>query len=64
MTQSEMGQAKLELETLVDKHGLDQTIELLSEVCHEKAEHIVTNWQDVESASVWESRGRQLADLL
>jgi len=34
------------LETLVDSIGLVQTVQLLSALCFDKAEHLETNWQE------------------
>lgn len=41
------------IETLVDKHGLSYTVNLLAEVCSTKADHIETNWQDEALAKLW-----------
>ena len=41
------------LEALVDSCGLSSVLMALSEVCGEKAEHILTNWQDKALARDW-----------
>jgi hypothetical protein len=41
------------LEQMIDRLGLGVVLGLLSEVCHEKAEHLASNWQDSRSARVW-----------
>lgn len=41
------------LETLVDMIGVRHTLDLLAEVCHNKAEHIRENWQDKHTAAAW-----------
>ena len=42
------------LEKLVDKHGLYAVISELSNICFEKKEHVLTNWQDEGLAELWE----------
>jgi|TARA_Y100000310_G_scaffold249019_2_gene255016 hypothetical protein len=42
------------IENLVDWHGLDNVIDALADVCAEKAKHIRTNWQDMETAKHWD----------
>lgn len=56
MTQEEL-QA---LEELIDANTLNAVIEALGEICHEKAEHIRTNWQDKVTARPWDIMGRKL----
>lgn len=41
------------LEGLVDRIGLKATIELLAVICEEKAEHVMSNWQDQITAAAW-----------
>lgn len=41
------------LEAMVDRNGLRLVLDLLAEVCHDKAEHIRTNWQDKHTAAAW-----------
>ena len=40
----------LALEDMVDRHGLYAVAGMLAEVCHEKADHLATNWQDHTAA--------------
>lgn len=42
------------LEGLVDRWTLTDVLEQLARVCGEKAEHLRSNWQDNESARVWD----------
>ena len=42
------------LESMIDKHGLDTVVLALSHVCSEKAEHIRVNWQDENLALGWD----------
>lgn len=46
---------RADLEALIDRHDLARVIDALAEVCGEKADHLRENWQDNESAEVWES---------
>lgn len=41
------------LESLVDKTSVSQIVEGLALICHMKAEHIATNWQDAVTAKAW-----------
>ena len=41
------------LERIVDLHGLRSTLDMLANICAEKAEHLRTNWQDEEAAKDW-----------
>lgn len=41
------------IEALIDAHGLYAVTEALIEVCHGKAEHLASNWQDPTSARNW-----------
>ncbi|MBE7465624.1 MAG: hypothetical protein HS116_19290 [Planctomycetes bacterium] len=42
------------LEALVDRHGLETVLNLLAEICREKAEHLRCHWQDHTTARVWD----------
>jgi hypothetical protein len=37
------------LEAIIDHHCLTTVVEMLSEICAEKAEHILMNWDDKAS---------------
>lgn len=41
------------LEALIDRYTVSGTLEAVAEICHEKAEHIASNWQDVRTAKTW-----------
>ena len=55
-----MDARKDELEALVDTLGLERVLELLGEVCHDKADHLRTNWQDEVQARAWERSAKVL----
>lgn len=42
------------LEGMVDRWTLTAVLEELAAVCGDKAEHLRANWQDKESARVWD----------
>jgi hypothetical protein len=46
---------KLLIEGLIDRYGIDQILEITSEICGEKAQHIAENWQDTSLAKRWAS---------
>ena len=46
-----------QLEMLVDENGLDNVIDALADVCGLKADHIRSNWQDLETAKAWDRAG-------
>jgi hypothetical protein len=55
-----MNELENELERLLDKHSLGIILNVLTDICHAKAEHVRTNWQDEELASSWEYNAKQL----
>ena len=48
------------LEALVDEADVATVAELLAEVCHEKAEHLFSNWQDRKAAALYTRAGQRL----
>lgn len=52
-----------DLEAIVDRTSLSAVLESLAYVCSEKAEHLLTNWQDETSADAWERCITPLDDL-
>ena len=50
-----MDQATLDdLESLVDRFGMSRLLDALADLAICKGEHLRANWQDKESAKVWE----------
>lgn len=41
------------MECLVDKYGLDRTINILSDICGLKADHLIDCWNDHDQAKSW-----------
>jgi hypothetical protein len=62
MTINEL-QIKNQLETILDSSSLSKTLELLAEVCQDKAEHIRTNWQDEGLAKLWNRAGNKISAI-
>ena len=52
-----------ELEKLIDATSLLDVVIGLELVCSEKAEHIRVNWQDKQSANVWDKASTTLRKL-
>lgn len=44
---------KTNLELVIDATSLRSVLEMLAEICHEKADHLASNWQDHTSARAW-----------
>jgi len=60
-----MEQVRVDSETLeevVDRIGLAGTLDLLSAICYEKADHIHSNWDGFASAAVkcWQRAGARI----
>ena len=49
LTQSEL----MELELVIDAHGLSKTLNAIAEICAEKAAHVGATWTDRELESRW-----------
>jgi hypothetical protein len=46
-------QEDYDLERLIDRRGIEQVLQQISELCGAKAEHIAHNWQDTALAKRW-----------
>ena len=55
---------KRQLETLIDKDSLQYVLSTIAEICHEKAEHLRENWQDNNTAKIWDKAGNNVAAVL
>jgi hypothetical protein len=42
-----------DLEGLIDRRGIEQVLQQISEICGAKAQHIAENWQDTVLAKRW-----------
>lgn len=52
---------ELELEALIDSHGLSAIVDAVARVCVLKAEHVETNWQDESLAKLWRKAARRIS---
>ena len=56
-----MDQATLDdLESLVDRFGMSRLLDALADLAICKGEHLRANWQDKESAKVWERDAKRI----
>jgi hypothetical protein len=60
-TAKEMGET---LERLIDESGLVAVLEALATVCHEKADHVQSNWRDSSLDRCWRACGRRIETLV
>lgn len=54
---------KLHIEALIDNCTLAGLLDMIADVCLDKAEHISSNWQDNATASHWTDAATDLQDL-
>lgn len=50
-----------QLERIIDAITLPQVLDLISNICYEKAQHLAENWQDNRSAKLWEKNGNLIS---
>jgi hypothetical protein len=62
-TEQQKTMAYINLEEMIDKNSLRTVLELIAEICTEKAAHIEANWQDKSLAKLWEQCGNRVAEL-
>lgn len=51
------------LENLIDKEGITFVLNTIVEICYEKSEHILTNWDDVYLSDMWDDAGDQIDEV-
>lgn len=51
------------LERLIDKTDMGAVLRALAKICNDKVEHLATNWQDYDSAQMWDQLARDLEKL-
>ena len=51
------------VEDLIDRLTLRGLLDLVAQVCHEKADHLRANWQDETAGHAWE-RAEQIIDKM
>ena len=52
------------LESMIDKHGIEQVLNSIGEICGHKAEHVAVNWQDANLAKSWAALKGALAKVI
>lgn len=52
-----------QLEKIVDRVRLAAVIAALARICHEKADHVRTNWQDKDLADAWQFAGDSIGGI-
>jgi hypothetical protein len=52
-----------QLEQLIDQNSLQTVLDTLADVCHEKAEHLQSNWQDTFTANLWTCRAKTISKV-
>jgi hypothetical protein len=52
-----------EIELIIDQVGLSKFLFKVSEICHEKADHLRTNWQDANAAREWDADAKAIEKL-
>lgn len=55
---------RADLENLVDRFGLGHVLSALVEMCHEKANHLRSNWQDATTARVWDANAKTIDKVI
>jgi hypothetical protein len=51
---------KMALEMMIDASGISEILETLSVLCAEKANHVISSYNDEILAAVWASTSRKL----
>ncbi len=51
---------KAAIEAYIDKYCAESVLYRVAEVCHAKAEHLRSAWQDMDTAKVWTAQARSI----
>lgn len=54
---------KNDIKTMIDGMSISGVLDILSQVCYEKAEDLRTDWQDPDTARAWEKVGRAVGKI-
>jgi hypothetical protein len=49
-----------QIESIVDREGLEEVLIAIIHICDEKAEHVAVNWQDTTTAKWWTNAAEQI----
>jgi hypothetical protein len=52
------------MEEMMDFHGMGEIIDMMSDICQQKAEYVRQMWNDPALANAWEKLGDRLTNLL
>ena len=55
-------QTSYDLESMVDRFGLESMLQRLADIASEKSAHVESNWQDPHLAECWDTAARVLHD--
>jgi Tfp pilus assembly major pilin PilA len=61
MTTTEL---KYQLEILIDRNNVGTILDAIAEVCYEKEQHLLENWQDKVAASHWKEAGDLVTEVV
>ncbi len=62
-TETQKRMHEQQLERFIDTIGLPYMLEVLSNICQEKASHVRENWQDENLAKKWDKNSKMLSSL-
>jgi hypothetical protein len=48
------------IEDMIDKSNLADVLGAIVNICHEKAEHLESNWQDQGAAKLWKHAAKRV----
>ena len=51
------------LETMIDKYGLEYILDDIANICNEKSEHVMSSYQDIETANAWASAALRVQNV-
>ena len=54
---------EMALEQILDQSRLSDVLNALAAVCHGKAEHLRSNWQDASTGRAWDRAADRLAEV-
>jgi hypothetical protein len=55
---------KYQIEEIMDKTSIQELTEMITEICFEKSQHVLENWQDKNLSKIWEKNGTKFNALL
>lgn len=52
-----------QIEAMIDAHKVDGVLDIIADICQQKAEHLRSNWQDENAAKSWDRDARKIANV-